>query len=179
MRRRPRRAASGAGCSAEHGAAGLRPGRAGGPGPAARCRARDSLRRAQGGPAQRRGAPDAEGADRGSGYPVLRGHGLCALQLRAGPGRGEPQSLYALLRRLRLGALRAHALAFCAAIFQFCCQMAVQSGPTGAQVLVKTPKNQIFSKKYLPKNSHKVYNDEKPPRAVPPRRNKPRRGWPR
>ena len=120
-----------------------------------------------------------KGADRGSGYPVLRGHGLCALQLRAGPGRGEPQILYALLRRLRLGALRAHALAFCAAIFQFCCQMAVQSGPTGAQVLVKTPKNQIFSKKYLPKNSHKVYNDEKPPRAVPPRRNKPRRGWPR
>ena len=37
------RAASGAGFSAEHGAAGLRPGHAGGPGPAARRRARDSL----------------------------------------------------------------------------------------------------------------------------------------
>lgn len=178
MRRRPPRAASGAGCSAEYGAAGVRPGCAGGLGPAARRRAGDSLRRAQGGQAQREAEQGGEGADRGGGYPVLRGHGLCALQLRPGPGRGEPQGVHALLCGLRLGALCAHALAFCAAFFRICCQMAVQGGRTGAQVLVKTPKKQIFSKKYLPKNSHKVYNDEKPPRAVPPRRNKPRRGWP-
>ena len=179
MRRRPRRAASGAGCSAEHGAAGVYPGLAGGAGSAAGRRAGNNLRRAQGCQAGLPAREGAHGNNSGGGYTLLRPADLCAFQLRPGAGRGEPQGLYALLRGLRLGALRADYLGLGAAIFQFCCQMAVQSGPTGAQVLVKTPKNQIFSKKYLPKNSHKVYNDEKPPRAVPPRRNKPRRGWPR
>jgi hypothetical protein len=63
------------------------------------------------------------------------------------------------LRGLRLGALRADYLGLGAAIFQFSRQMGLQSGGSLPEVAWKTRKNQKISKKYLPKISHKGYNE--------------------
>lgn len=96
-----------------------------------------------------------------------------------GPGEGSLRAFMLCCAGCGWGLYALTLSPFALRFFSFVVKWLCKAGPTGAQVLVKTPKNQIFSKKYLPKNSHKVYNDENPPRAVPPRRNKPRRGWPR